>query len=62
MTTISISPVTSFPFGIYQTKRCGQTKAQFIPRNVEFIISEIELIEPDKNQVKLVKRITRHSI
>ncbi len=43
------------PFGIYQPKDVVKPKHKFIPRNVEFILSEIELIEPDANRVKLVK-------
>jgi sulfide:quinone oxidoreductase len=43
------------PFGIYQPKDVVKPKHKFIPGNVEFILSEIELIEPDANRVKLVK-------
>lgn len=42
------------PFGIYQAKDVVKPKRSFIPRNVEFILSDIELIEPDHNRVKLV--------
>lgn len=43
------------PFGIYQPKDVVKPKHKFIPSNVEFILSEIELIEPDANRVKLVQ-------
>lgn len=43
------------PFGIYKPKDVVKPKHTFIPRNVEFILSDIELIEPDKNRVKLAK-------
>ena len=43
------------PFGIYKPKDVVKPKHKFIPGNVEFILSEIELIEPDANRVKLVK-------
>lgn len=43
------------PFGIYQPKDVVKPKHKFIPNNVEFILSDIELIEPDKNSVRLAK-------
>jgi sulfide:quinone oxidoreductase len=43
------------PFGIYQPKDVVKPKHKFIPGNVEFILSEIELIEPDANRVRLVQ-------
>lgn len=43
------------PFGIYQQKDVVKPKHKFIPSNVEFILSEIDLIEPDSNRVKLIK-------
>lgn len=43
------------PFGIYKPGDVVKPKHTFIPSNVEFILSEIELIEPDSNRVKLVK-------
>lgn len=43
------------PFGIYQPKDVVKPKHKFIPANVEFILSEIELIEPDANRIKLVQ-------
>ncbi|MCG3208785.1 MAG: hypothetical protein FOGNACKC_02397 [Anaerolineae bacterium] len=43
------------PFGIYGPNDVIKPKRDFIPAGVEMIVSEIELIEPDKNQVKLVK-------
>ena len=43
------------PFGIYGPKDVIKPKRNFIPYGVEMITSEIELIEPDKNQVKLAK-------
>ncbi len=43
------------PFGIYGPNDVIKPKRDFIPAGVEMVVSEIELIEPDKNQVKLVK-------
>lgn len=43
------------PFGIYSPNDVIKPKRDFIPHNVEFILSDIELIEPDKNRVKLTK-------
>jgi sulfide:quinone oxidoreductase len=43
------------PFGVYKPGDVVKPKHKFIPRNVDFIISDIELIEPDKNQVTLTK-------
>lgn len=43
------------PFGIYQPKDVVKPKHQFIPGNVEFILSDIEVIEPDANRVKITK-------
>ena len=43
------------PFGVYKPGDVVKPKTKFIPRNVDFIISDIELIEPDKNQVTLTK-------
>ena len=41
------------PFGIYNEKDVIKTKKQFIPKGVEYIEEEIELIEHDKNNVVL---------
>ncbi|RME47124.1 MAG: NAD(P)/FAD-dependent oxidoreductase [Caldilineae bacterium] len=43
------------PFGIYGKTDVIKPKRNFIPAGVEFILSEIEMIEPEKNQVRLVK-------
>ena len=43
------------PFNMYKPEDVVKPKNQFIPKNIEFIISEIELIEPEENRVKLVK-------
>lgn len=43
------------PFGIYGENDVIKPKRDFIPANVEMIVSEIELIEPEQNQVRLVK-------
>jgi len=43
------------PFGIYKPQDVVKPKHKFIPRNVDFIISDIELIEPEKNSVTLAK-------
>ena len=41
------------PFGIYNPSDVVKPKRDFYPQNVEFVLSKIELIEPDKNRVKL---------
>ena len=41
------------PFDIYGPSDVVKPKRDFIPQNVEFIYSEIELIEPDENRVTL---------
>ena len=43
------------PFDIYTPEDVIKPKRKFFPKNVEFIYSDIELIEPDKNRVKLTK-------
>ncbi len=43
------------PFGIYNASDVIKRKRDFIPPNVELVFSDIELIEPDKNQVRLTK-------
>ncbi len=41
------------PFGIYTPDEVKKPKRDFFPSGVEVIISKIELIEPEKNRVKL---------
>lgn len=41
------------PFGLYREQDVIQPKRKFVPDKVEFIISDIELIEPDASRVKL---------
>ncbi|MCB0201496.1 MAG: NAD(P)/FAD-dependent oxidoreductase [Anaerolineae bacterium] len=41
------------PFGIYSRNDVVRSRRDYLPRDVELIISEIELIEADKNQVKI---------
>ncbi len=41
------------PFGIYGPADVVKPKRDFYPPNVEFILSPIDLIEPEKNRVKL---------
>jgi sulfide:quinone oxidoreductase len=43
------------PFGMYKESDVIQPKRKFIPSNIEFIISDIEIIEPDNNRVTLTK-------
>jgi sulfide:quinone oxidoreductase len=43
------------PFGIYSPLGVQKPKRDFVPQNVEFIISDIEVIEPEQNRVKLTK-------
>lgn len=41
------------PFEMYTAADVTRTKTDFLPKQVEYIQEEIELIEPDKNRVKL---------
>ena len=41
------------PFGIYKKEDVIKPKRKFFPKNVNVVVSEIDLIEPDKNSVKL---------
>jgi len=41
------------PFGIYKRADVIKPKREFLPRGVNVVMSRIELIEPDKNRVKL---------
>ncbi len=43
------------PFGIYGRNDVVRARRDYLPRDVELIISEIELIEADKNQVRIKK-------
>jgi sulfide:quinone oxidoreductase len=43
------------PFGVYKPEDVYRPKRQFVLEKVEFIISDIERIEPDASRVKLVK-------
>lgn len=43
------------PFGIYSSSDVIKRKRDFIPPNVELIFSDIEIIEPEQNRVKLIK-------
>jgi sulfide:quinone oxidoreductase len=43
------------PFGIYDRDDVIKPRRKFLPRSVEFVQSEIELIEPDANRVQLQK-------
>ncbi len=43
------------PFGIYSTSDVVKPKRNFLPPTVDVIFSDIELIEPDKNQVRLAR-------
>ncbi|MBW7881046.1 MAG: NAD(P)/FAD-dependent oxidoreductase [Caldilineaceae bacterium] len=43
------------PFGTYGKADVMRPKRDYLPREVEVIISEIELIEPENNQVRLAK-------
>ncbi|MBA4375896.1 MAG: oxidoreductase [Anaerolinea sp.] len=50
------------PFGYYKPEVVVQPKRKFIPANVEFVISDIEMIEPDASRVKLAadKRVIQY--
>jgi sulfide:quinone oxidoreductase len=41
------------PFGVYTRKDVIKRKRDFVPKGVELIVSPIEVIEPDHNQVRL---------
>jgi sulfide:quinone oxidoreductase len=43
------------PFGIYGENDVRKPKRDFVPNGVEMIVSEIELIEPEENRVKIAK-------
>jgi sulfide:quinone oxidoreductase len=43
------------PFGIYGENDVIKPKRDFVPPGVEMILSEIELIEPEENRVKIAK-------
>jgi sulfide:quinone oxidoreductase len=43
------------PFGIYSPSDVIKPKRDFIPHNVEFVLSKIDLIEPDNQRVILEK-------
>jgi len=43
------------PFGIYDKKDVIKPRRDFLPPQVEMVLSPIELIEPEKNQVTLAK-------
>jgi len=42
------------PFGIYQPEQVIKPKANFLPKGVNFIVNEIEKINPEKNRVSLL--------
>jgi sulfide:quinone oxidoreductase len=41
------------PFSIYRTRDVIKPRSRYIPRGVDFLISEIDAIEPDQNRVRL---------
>ena len=43
------------PFGVYDKKDVMKRKRDYLPSGVELIVSPIELIEPDKNSVRIAK-------
>jgi sulfide:quinone oxidoreductase len=43
------------PFGIYGENDVIKPKRDFVPPGVEMIVSEIELIEPEENRVRIAK-------
>jgi sulfide:quinone oxidoreductase len=43
------------PFGIYSRNDVIRPRRDYLPRAVEFILSEIEVVEPDQNRVKIKK-------
>ena len=47
------------PFGIYGQNDVIKPKRDFIPAGVEMIVSEIEMIEPENNRVRLRRAESR---
>jgi len=43
------------PFEYYKPEEVYQPKKKFVPSGVEFILSDVELIEPEANKVTLAK-------
>jgi len=43
------------PFGYYKPEQVYQPKKKFVPTGVEYIVSDIELIEPEESRVTLTK-------
>src|SRR5450759_362839 len=43
------------PFGMYSKNDMVKVKRDFIPGNIEMIVSPIDLIEPEHNRVKLAR-------
>ena len=42
------------PFGIYTPEDIIKPKRKFIPSGVEFVLGQVEVIQPEQNQVKLM--------
>ncbi len=43
------------PFGIYNPSDVVKPKRNFLPPTIEFVLSEIKVIDPEKNRVELVR-------
>jgi sulfide:quinone oxidoreductase len=41
------------PFGIYTEKDCYKPRKNYLPGQIEYLQQAVEIIEPDKNQVRL---------
>jgi sulfide:quinone oxidoreductase len=41
------------PFDVYRARDVVKPRSRYVPRGVEFIVSPIEVIEPDENRVRL---------
>ncbi|MCK5653330.1 MAG: FAD-dependent oxidoreductase, partial [Gemmatimonadetes bacterium] len=41
------------PFGVYEPRDVKKPRARFIPPGVNFVISEIDVVDPDKKEVRL---------
>jgi sulfide:quinone oxidoreductase len=44
------------PFGIYNPSDVVKPKRNFLPPTIEFVLSEIKVIDPGKNRVELVRK------
>jgi sulfide:quinone oxidoreductase len=46
------------PFGVYKKRDVVRPRSRFVPAGVQMILSEIDLVEPDDNRVRLSNGVT----